>query len=292
MSDVSDKILEKIRALLAKAAGNTTEEEAATCARLAQELLAKYNLTMDQVDASRKDDESAVGEERMDEMYGDPWRLSIVNAACRLYYCKIFTSRWYDKAAHERAVSKYETAKIEWYKREEWDRNLNFDKRPRMPLSKDFYRPSFVIVGREHNRVVCVHMIRYLIDTTVRLARDYVKLNGLNANRRLGFERGCGERLSDRVNLMAYEARKADEKQRKLNPDNLPMTIYDFLDKENEDYMSKLDLVNRKRRASSLDGADADAGDAAGKAVSLAPQIDAAKKSSAKSLGAMPKLLK
>lgn len=258
-----ESVLEKVRALLAKAASTTSEDEAANCASLAQKLLAKHNLTMEQVDD--KGEQVHVGEEYLQVKYGNPWRSSIVTAACRLYYCDIFTRSWFDQAGYDAARAAHDIARAQWLEDHK-------GRRPEMPKYEKFERPGYVIIGREHNRVVAAAMIHYLWATTLRMASTYMRENSLDQNAKRAFERGCGERLATRLHALWYEALVGARKAAKSSGTDL--IIYDAMEQENKDFMkANYNLSPTKRRSSNLDSDHADAGWEAGERVSLAPQV-------------------
>lgn len=286
--DKRNEILEKVRALLAKAASTHSEEEAESCARLANKLLEKYNLEM--TDLKDPEDDQAVGEERMQEMYSDPWRSAIVKGACRLYFCSFFHGTWFDQAGWaeaKKAHRELEDAYLKKHGKRHWEYEDEvadgwYEIRKKAPEISVYSRPSFAIVGRPHNRAVCIEMIRYLWDTTRRLSRDYSKVR----REKLAFQRGCGERLGYRLTMMAFEA----ERQAPKVP-GTHVTIYGQFQKENEDLMATLGLVKRKSGSSNLDSEHAAAGDRAGQTVSLAPQVGSGSRSAATALPAPPKAL-
>lgn len=289
MSEERNKeILEKVRALLAKAASTTSEDEAENCARLANRLLEKYNLEM--TDLKDPEDDNVVGEERMQEMYSDPWRTSIVRGACRLYFCNFFHAEWFDQAEYATALAAFEKASTAFRKKhgkEWWAYEGDVAEKYReilktRPKTDTYRRPTFAIVGRPHNRAVCIEMIRYLWDTTRRLSRDYSKVR----REKLAFQRGCGERLGYRLTMLAFEAeRKA------VKVPGTHVTIYGQFEAENKKLMETLGLVSRKSAGSNLDGEHAAAGDRAGQTVSLAPQVGSGTRSAATALPAPPKAL-
>lgn len=271
-----DNILEKVRALLAKGASTTSEDEASNCASLAQRLLEKHNLSMADLKPEEGD---GAGQENIDAQYVEPWRSTVVSAACRLYYCSFFHSTWYDKA-------KYDKKRAEWTK--EWqafnlgptagDNYARYKLHKTQPCFTKFSRPRFVVVGRPHNRAVAVEMIPYLWNTVVRLAYDYARdlpesqLEGKTRRATmLEFTRGCGERVASRMYQLAYDAKRAQKKQTKGA--GTAVALYEQFDTENEAYKATLDLISRRRGGINSDGAHADAGSRAGDGISLSPQM-------------------
>lgn len=72
----------------------------------------------------------------------------------------------------------------------------------------------FSFVGTRVNATIAADMADYLIKTTLMLAKEYSKVR----RERLGFERGCGTRLAQRVTDKYYDSKKHDP----VNPNNLP----------------------------------------------------------------------
>lgn len=291
-------ILEKVKALIAKAQGGTTEGEADACMRLAHSLLEKYNLSMSDLPADEEQD--PVGRTDVDEMYMTPWRNRIFSAATRLYFCDGFHSHWYDEA-------KYKKARAEWNEKwqafnlsddadDEYQRRMIWKEKPDM---LKFMRPRIVIVGRPHNRAVAAEMIPYLYKTVVRLAREYAKAlseedlaeQGISRRKaQLDFEAGCGDRVADRLWRLAYEAELAQRKAQKKQA-GTAVTLYDQFEQENKAFMEELGLVKRRSGGINLESDHAEAGVRAGDEVSLNAQVGAAKDKRAAALPAPPKAL-
>lgn len=290
-------ILDKVKALIAKAQGGTTEGEADACMRLAHSLLEKYNLSMS--DLPTDEEQDPVGRTDVDEMYMTPWRNRVFSAAARLYFCDGFHSHWYDEKAHDKATA-------EW--REEWqafnlsdDADDEFQRRmiwKRKPQMDKYFRPRVVLVGRPHNRAVAAEMIPYLYRTVVRLAREYAKalseedlaMQGISRRKaQLDFEAGCGDRVADRLWRLAYEAELAQRKAQKKGP-STAVTLYDQFETENKAFMEGLGLKKRRTGGINLDSEHAEAGVKAGDEVSLNAQVGATGKRVA-ALPAPPKAL-
>lgn len=285
--DHTANILEKVRALLAKGASTHSEEEAENCARLAQRLLEKHNLSMSDLPGEEKEE---AGQQNLDAKYVQPWRSGIVQASCKLYFCTFFHSDWFDAKAHAAALAKWQpgydaaegpdAARL-WRERPKWD---------------SYWRPRFCVVGRPHNRAVAIEMIPYLWRAVELLRIDYARtlddsdLGGLTRRAAgLAFERGCGERVASRLYSMAYAAKL---RQRKDLPKGTALTLYDNFDAENEAFKKTLDLTKRRSGTSNTDGDHSAAGWDKGADVSLAPQITKDAPSRAHALPAPTKMLK
>jgi len=88
-----DKLIKKLKNLLARAEDNCNENEALIAARQLHVLLAKHNLSMTDLTG----EEDPVGE---DQFVSDcrPWKRLVCGAVARLYFCKYYYMRWGNKA--------------------------------------------------------------------------------------------------------------------------------------------------------------------------------------------------
>lgn len=285
------KVIERVTKLLALAGNNPNEAEAAAAAAQAQKLLEQYNLDMAMFAEDNSDDSTKVDGENWDVVYGDPWRSAIVRDVASLYFCEFYHSTWYDNKAREKIHERYKKKYAEWERKYQAGEAQWRDK-PSYPVGAG-ERKRYVIVGRPHNRAVALHMMKYLIDTTLRLAAEFSKdprnLSVMKYDEdgfatgeyevlteravRISFERGCGERLAQRIRMLEIEqrARQRAEQKKSTNPDNLPV-LYDMFERENRAHMETLGLVSMRSRGSSLTGAAA-AGAAAAEGVGLSVQV-------------------
>jgi hypothetical protein len=84
-----DKLLDKIKKMLAKAGNNPNEHEAALAANMAQELLARHNLTMADVpDDDQPDDLADIVTDGTIVTASHPWRRPLGSAVATMYFCK------------------------------------------------------------------------------------------------------------------------------------------------------------------------------------------------------------
>jgi len=86
MTDASDKVLDRIRKLIALA-GSSNEHEAALAMSHAQALLAEHNLTLADITA-KADDGFIIDKDIVTSSY--PWRRQLANAVATLYFCRYF----------------------------------------------------------------------------------------------------------------------------------------------------------------------------------------------------------
>jgi hypothetical protein len=82
-----EKMLDRVRKLMALAGNNPNEAEAQAAANKAAALLAEYNLTLADVEA-KEGDEFVIEQDLMTSSY--PWRRQIANAVAHLYFCRYF----------------------------------------------------------------------------------------------------------------------------------------------------------------------------------------------------------
>ena len=97
----------------------------------------------------------------------------------------------------------------------------------------------YVYIGQKTNCEVATDMAMYLINTTVMLGKEYSKVR----KEYLGFERGCGTRLAQRVINKYHEAKRHDPK----NPDNLP-ALYQSEEDRIQDWMGENLCLGKARR--------------------------------------------
>jgi hypothetical protein len=84
---MTPEVLEKIRKILELAKRGGTEEEADTAMKMARNILAQYNMTVDQVSFDEDD-----GIER--DQFGHltkKWKRNLMAAIAKLYFCKVYT---------------------------------------------------------------------------------------------------------------------------------------------------------------------------------------------------------
>jgi hypothetical protein len=232
----NDALLEKIRKLHAMAEDSgVTEAEALAFASKVQALLAEHGLSMADMPEAERDD--PVEHQEFPMMYSDPWRMSLFRAIEKLYFCYSFRSEFSVKGK---------------------------------------FRTGRMVVGRPHNVASCRDMYDYLEKTTLRLAREYASENSGESNDsprslRLGFERGCGERLAVRIREMFQEQTKPMSSP-SVNSSNLPALYRTELQLCEDHAKEKFSLKFTKRAGSSFNHHSI-AGAHAANSVSLRPQV-------------------
>lgn len=247
MSEVSDAMLKRIRALLAMSRGNANENEAAVAAAKAQELLLQYNLSID--DVEQRDSTGKVIEDGdLLTSSSNPWRRDLAVAIASLYFCDYYWQHVRFKAPHR--------------------------KRPYIRGDRHNF------VGLPHNVVVVKEMFVYLVDTIERLAKearkDVVKrkvpIDGRPHAYEHAFRHGCAKRIIDRIWAKYHE--QTAPPAGLLVKSNVP-ALYTKLSAEVQDYMSKhhtelMEMPNKGKHSSLAGVID---GNKAGDRVSLDTQI-------------------
>ncbi len=246
MSEADDKFIEKLQKMKAMAHDpSLTESEAALWAEKLASLLAERGLSMMDLNESERQDQ--VSEQIFEMMYSDPWRMSLFRAAEKLYFCYSF------KDQH---------------------------------LISGQWRWGRVVVGRPHNVVTLIETYQYLEQTTLRLARLYVRtedvendirLGGTTSRAaRIGFERGCGVRLAERL-WQRYLEQTKETVETSKNPHNLPALYKSELALAKETAQKNHpNLKTMNSRGSSINN-HGTAGKTAADGVSLSGQISGAK---------------
>ncbi len=82
-----EKLLDKIRKILAKASNNPSEAEAEMAANMAQEMLARYNLSMSDVQVKDSSQDEIVTDKSI-VTASHPWRRVLAPMAAKLYFCE------------------------------------------------------------------------------------------------------------------------------------------------------------------------------------------------------------
>jgi hypothetical protein len=97
VNQLQESIVEKIKKLLALADGNQNEHEREVAMQFAMNLLAKHNLTMNQIecDISMMSTSEVDGDFRL-----EPWIRRILQAACKLYYTEFYIGHRIDYIRH------------------------------------------------------------------------------------------------------------------------------------------------------------------------------------------------
>lgn len=180
INQVSDEMLDKISKIVALAERGGTEEEATTAMEMAQKLLAKYNLTLADVqerELAEKDpmecgllvETEADGRIRLER-----WAVTIGAGVGALYFCKYVKGHAY---------------------------------RTTPSGSRVWYQLRHYFIGRRSNTAVAKVMTRYLVDTVLRLSKEAGRTCLRSGARRAAYERdfrdGAALRLYERCHAIA-----------------------------------------------------------------------------------------
>jgi hypothetical protein len=238
-----DPFIEKLRKIrLMSRDTSLTEEEAALWAQKLAELLAERGLSMSHLEEVDRADH--VFDKKFIMKYSDPWRMHLFQSAELLYFCYSFTDHYYDEKSGD-------------------------------------YKRCRTVVGRPHNVEILLETYEYLEATVLRLAREYSKSKyverqiywGETTERaaRIGFERGCGERLGVRLRRL-YAEQTAPKPEHSKNPNNLPALYKSEIELAKNFAENKYELKNKKSRSSDINDHGA-AGIRAAEGVSLSAQL-------------------
>lgn len=231
-TDRTEALLRKLRALRAKADDPSITEAEAS---LYADKVAQLLQQHNLHESSLEQEEpDEIVEERWEGDYlTDDWRRSICNQVAKLYFCSAYS---------EPTRKPGKAARLH------------------------------VFVGKAHNIAIARDMSEYLINTTLRLAKDWRKANFATHSEFVNFLRGCGIRISERVYEL-YKAQREAVPQRATsgNPANLP-ALYEDESKLIQEFLKSKGLKNM-RRGPGASGHGGAAGYAAGGTVSLQTQV-------------------
>jgi hypothetical protein len=180
----SRKTIYRIKKLLALANDKgATEGEAAEASRGAFALLAKWNLSLDSVENSAKDEEEPVETVTAEKSFyagGDRWAIGLYQKVAELNFCEYF-----------------------------FNNNCYLTN----AKGKKVLGVRHNVVGKRSNVIVSHHMADYLLEAVKRLAREDMKAQTFEsenqrAHYEYGFRYGCSVRLQQRITAMIEEAKK------------------------------------------------------------------------------------
>jgi Protein of unknown function (DUF2786) len=186
---VNPKVVERIHKLLALAqCGGATEAEAENAMARAQDIMAKHNLSMAEIEAAGGSSNSEGGQRNKDMMSG---------SVLYDYQQKLMGMVAYVNFTHH-AIKQY------------WDKE---SKKPR-------WRPSgYELIGRQANVIATRTTFEYLNATITRLAREFVggDHKRLMSRECMSFKKGMSDRLIARLwgryqDILAKEKAEQDAK--------------------------------------------------------------------------------
>lgn len=244
MTDNNDKLLDKIRKILALAS-SPNEHEAARAMERAQAMLVEHNLSMSDVAMESKAEDEVIVDGVDDKTDSVPWIRRLAMGVASLYFCKYFFSHIYDPRPNSNRIGAYKRR----------DRH-NF-------------------VGAPHNTAVAKMMFVYLVATVDRLARDGARSVPAKEKSKYltSFKAACAGRLCTRINERIAAAKRGELKTE--GGTTLPAVIYDDLLKKAQDFMDEKykDMRAKKVRVTQSHAKGVSDGYNAGSSISLDGQV-------------------
>lgn len=232
----NDKIVDRIRKLLALAGNNSQEKEAQAALEKAHALLSEHNLDMTAIESSNDDivsDNSTVTDSK-------PWRRPLAVAVARLYFCEALFSFRYDECK----------------------------TRPCGYIRYDVHR----FIGQSHNVAVAKEMFSYLETTISRLAREASKGSRSRSKFEQSFKIACVKRLRERILEIVRNSMSTGSTGSTLPA---LANLYEQASKMNKEFIESNfhGVVERSPRATVSDTDGAIAGNQAGDVINLSGQI-------------------
>lgn len=251
---MQEKVLDKIRKLVTLANdGAATEHEAARAMERVHAILAKHNLTMDDVvehsEAQTRDEMGTVTTDSMSQRYNDPFRRILLAAVADLYFCKYL----------------YQKVPMEGKRSNRMQEGV-----------------KHMFIGKAHNAAVARMMGEYLIQTVVRLAHENAKEHSfVTSSKRWAYIRsfcnGATNRLVERMKEQKRAAQHGEVHDTEGNTLPVLASMYDHEMSLAQQYMQE--TFGKIRRTSTRmtikdQGAFKD-GQTAGDSISLSAQMGA-----------------
>lgn len=177
MSEMSNKLIDRLKKLLALAKDTRgNENEAAAAMEKVQALLAEYNLTMADLESQGGKDESGRrSQDKYEKSAMYEYQRGLMKAVAEAHYCLYWTG-------------------------------ARIDYRGKRPV-KRFYH---VLVGREANVISARLMFEYLNTTIEKLSTERYTSRGNLSRSAISWKEGCASRLEERL---TERREKADREQ-------------------------------------------------------------------------------
>jgi hypothetical protein len=209
MNDNQEKILDKVKKLLALAGNNPNENEAQQAANRAHALLAEYNLSLSDVESHSKfEDKFITDSDLMTESL--PWRRPLAAMVAKMYFCS-YVFAFQKKPTPDRACG-----------------YIRYDKH--------------YFIGARHNVEVAKHMFSYLNDTIERLANEGSMGYPMRERTpfRTAFKAACAGRVCTRIQQRIDESKKGPTVTNSGGT-NLPAlaNLYDQVSKKLDKYLDQ-----------------------------------------------------
>lgn len=172
-----EKIVARVRKLLALAGNNPNEHEAAAAADRAQAMLAEYNLTLAEVQKSEGAPDEKFEFDATLKTTSRPWRRQLATMVAMMYFSKYFYTFHYEYTK----------------------------KRACGYIRYDLHN----FVGARHNLVVARMIFDYLHETIIRLAREGSMQYPVKERTsfQTSFQHTCANRLCQRIDARIREAK-------------------------------------------------------------------------------------
>ena len=234
----SEKIIDKIRKLKAKADdGSVTEEEASLYAEKVAALLQQHNLSEAALEI--KSEEQEVTQDKLyNSKTGDPWAQTMARAIANLYFCDIFISNGGDGKTRIAFVGKPHNIEV----------------------AKSMTEYLIKTIGR-------------LANAYTRLPSTQAHWDYTFSRAKYGFERGAGLRMYSRImNLYKEQNASAPQTSTSGNPANLP-ALYQNEAALVKNFMDQIGLSKNRGRGADTSGHHAANGAAAANGISLSRQV-------------------
>ena len=238
-----DKVIDRIRKILALAGNNPNEAEAAAAAAKAQAMLAEYNLELADVTHVHDHESDMVLDNEL-QTDSRPWRRQLGTMIAKMYFCGYYYT----------FIKKLADKKCGY---------VRYD------------RHSFM--GERHNVVVAKLMFQYLQDTIERLAREGAGAYPPNERGSFmnSFRHACANRLCWRIHERIEAAKRGEIKTESGTTLPALLNLYEQAGKALEKFKEDNDLRVRstKSRGQSNHTGGVIAGDLAGRTISLDQQV-------------------
>lgn len=206
-----DKIIARIQKMLSrtKDGSGTTEAEADTALKMAQELMAKYNLDMAVIEAAQGPTSTVVErvKEKLDGKAMYKWQRQLAKYVAEANFCYYilkaehgYTSGWYEldeewRTSREAIGMELRITGEQRDALPDWDTKSMYS---RATMSRSKTTHSHVFVGRKANVITAQLMFQYLTETIENLA--LVEMPGHHLSRsNFSWKEGCSDRVCERL---------------------------------------------------------------------------------------------
>lgn len=246
-----DAIVERIRKLLALAGNNPNEHEAAAAAARAQEMLAEYNVTMEEVGHAQMHEHDPEFEfDDTIRTLSRPWRRQLGVMVAMMYFSKYFFTFHYEHVPRSKRKCGY--------------------------IRHDIHN----FVGARHNLMVAKMIYQYLTATIERLARlgAQSQLAAHRTSYQTSFQHACAMRLCQRIAVRIADAKAGKLMAPATGTALVVVGLYEKAEAQAAEYIKKKlgqNLVSDRKGSRILNEAGFREGRKAGDTISLEQQLQA-----------------